>query len=208
MAGRSPDIGSGDLLNQAAARRRSAGRGEWAAGMRGRWAEGSRQARLACRAEAWRRLEGLCLNPKTTGKESTHASTLRGGARKNHAPDPESVARFAETLRLRSLAAALPSIRQIVADTGLRRNGIPGGARPNPCVARTSHTAPASLGRGGDTQPATSAPNTKRIGLPPPVRRPALPPSIDGLVQPASRCALRRSRTLRVELQPNDAVDV
>ena len=127
MAGRSPDIGSGDLLNQAAARRRSAGRGEWAAGMRGRWAEGSRQARLACRAEAWRRLEGLCLNPKTTGKESTHASTLRGGARKNHAPDPESVARFAETLRLRSLAAALPSIRQIVADTGLRRNGIPGG---------------------------------------------------------------------------------
>ncbi len=46
---------------------------------------------------------------KTTGKESTHASTLRGGARKNHAPDPESVARFAETLRLRSLAEAVPS---------------------------------------------------------------------------------------------------
>ena len=68
MAGRSPDIGSGDLLNQAAARRRSAGRGEWAAGMRGRWAEGSRQARLACRAEAWRRLEGLCLHPKRRGK--------------------------------------------------------------------------------------------------------------------------------------------
>ena len=44
---------------------------------------------------------------KTTGRESTHASTLRGGATKKiHAPDAESVVRFAETLRLRSLAAA------------------------------------------------------------------------------------------------------
>ncbi|QYM77721.1 site-specific integrase [Horticoccus luteus] len=43
---------------------------------------------------------------KSTGRESTHASTLRGGARKIHAPDPESVQRFAETMRLRSLAAA------------------------------------------------------------------------------------------------------
>jgi len=42
---------------------------------------------------------------KTTGKESTHASTLRLDARpKIHAPDPESVQRFAETLQLRSLA--------------------------------------------------------------------------------------------------------
>lgn len=44
---------------------------------------------------------------KTTGKESTHASTLPGGARqKTHAPDPESLVRFAETMRLRSLAQA------------------------------------------------------------------------------------------------------
>ncbi len=44
---------------------------------------------------------------KTTGRESTHASTLRGGAnKKNHAPDAESVVRFAETMKLRSLAAA------------------------------------------------------------------------------------------------------
>ena len=44
---------------------------------------------------------------KTTGRESTHASTLRGGAtKKSHAPDAESVQRFAETLRLRSLAAS------------------------------------------------------------------------------------------------------
>ncbi|QYM79275.1 site-specific integrase [Horticoccus luteus] len=43
---------------------------------------------------------------KSTGRESTHASTLRGGARKIAAPDPESVQRFAETMRLRSLAAA------------------------------------------------------------------------------------------------------
>ena len=42
---------------------------------------------------------------KTTGKESAHASTLRG-AKKKHAPDCESVARFAETMRLRSLATA------------------------------------------------------------------------------------------------------
>ncbi len=42
---------------------------------------------------------------KTTGRESTHASTLRGGASKYHAPDPESVQRFKETLKLRSLAA-------------------------------------------------------------------------------------------------------
>ena len=43
---------------------------------------------------------------KTTGKESAHASTLRGGKKKQHAPDCESVRRFAETMRLRSLADA------------------------------------------------------------------------------------------------------
>src|SRR5688572_20781671 len=42
---------------------------------------------------------------KTTGKESAHASTLRG-KKKIHAPDSESVTRFAETMRLRSLADA------------------------------------------------------------------------------------------------------
>lgn len=41
---------------------------------------------------------------KTTGKSSPHASTARGG--KKHAPDCESLVRFAETMRLRSLAEA------------------------------------------------------------------------------------------------------
>lgn len=40
---------------------------------------------------------------KTTGKESVHASTKRGG-NKLHAADGESVMRFAETMQLRSLA--------------------------------------------------------------------------------------------------------
>jgi site-specific recombinase XerD len=35
-----------------------------------------------------------------------HASTLRGAKKKSHAPDAESVVRFAETMRLRSLATA------------------------------------------------------------------------------------------------------
>lgn len=42
---------------------------------------------------------------KTTGKSSPHASTARGG-KKKHAPDCESLVRFAETLKLRSLADA------------------------------------------------------------------------------------------------------
>ena len=42
---------------------------------------------------------------KTTGKESAHASTRRGATKRNDAPDAESVMRFAETMRLRSLAA-------------------------------------------------------------------------------------------------------
>lgn len=65
---------------------------------------------------------------KTTGKESTHASTLRGGARKNHAPDPESVARFAETLRLRSLAATTQSeYLRFVRKLAARHGGDPAG---------------------------------------------------------------------------------
>ncbi|MBA4136211.1 MAG: integrase [Opitutus sp.] len=42
---------------------------------------------------------------KTTGKESTHGSTRRG-TRKSHVPDGESLVRFQETMRLRSLADA------------------------------------------------------------------------------------------------------
>jgi integrase/recombinase XerD len=42
---------------------------------------------------------------KTTGKDSAHASTLRGG-KKIHVPDCESLVRFAETMKLRSLAEA------------------------------------------------------------------------------------------------------
>lgn len=52
-----------------------------------------------------------------------HASTLPGGAKKVRAPDPESVQRFAETMRLRSLAAAtqdeyLRFVRKLVARHG------------------------------------------------------------------------------------------
>ncbi|MBI2511208.1 MAG: site-specific integrase [Opitutae bacterium] len=43
---------------------------------------------------------------KTTGKDSVHASTRRGADKKMHAPDCESLVRFAETMRLRSLADA------------------------------------------------------------------------------------------------------
>lgn len=43
---------------------------------------------------------------KTTGKASVHASTRRGAEKKNPAPDGESLVRFQETLRLRSLAEA------------------------------------------------------------------------------------------------------
>lgn len=59
---------------------------------------------------------------KTTGKESVHGSTRRG-AKKTHAPDAESVARFQETMRLRSLAAAtqaeyLRFVRKLAARCG------------------------------------------------------------------------------------------
>lgn len=59
---------------------------------------------------------------KTTGKESAHAST-RCGRRKIHAPDCESVQRFAETMRLRSLAQAtrdeyLRFVRKLAAQCG------------------------------------------------------------------------------------------
>jgi site-specific recombinase XerD len=43
---------------------------------------------------------------KTTGHDSVHASTRARTAKKIHAPDSESVVRFIETLRLRSLADA------------------------------------------------------------------------------------------------------
>ncbi len=52
-----------------------------------------------------------------------HASTSRGGVKSSAAPDPESVLRFAETLRLRSLAATtqaeyLRFVRKLVARHG------------------------------------------------------------------------------------------
>lgn len=64
---------------------------------------------------------------KTTGKDSTHASTLRG-AKKKPAPDCESLARFAETMRLRSLARCtqeeyLRFVRKLAA----RHGGDPAG---------------------------------------------------------------------------------
>lgn len=59
---------------------------------------------------------------KTTGKESTHASTRRGTSKK-HAPDCESVVRFSETMQLRSLATTtqaeyLRMVRKLAARTG------------------------------------------------------------------------------------------
>lgn len=59
---------------------------------------------------------------KTTGNVSAHAST-RGRRRKIHAPDCESVLRFAETMRLRSLAQAtqdeyLRFVRKLAARCG------------------------------------------------------------------------------------------
>ena len=60
---------------------------------------------------------------KTTGKESAHASTARGAKRPDAAPDHESVARFSETLRWRSLAATtqreyLRFVRRLAAGHG------------------------------------------------------------------------------------------
>jgi integrase/recombinase XerD len=43
---------------------------------------------------------------KTTRQVSTHASTRKGGARAVRVPDSEALVRFAETLKLRSLARA------------------------------------------------------------------------------------------------------
>ena len=43
---------------------------------------------------------------KSTRQVSTHASTRKGGARAVRVPDGEALVRFAETLKLRSLARA------------------------------------------------------------------------------------------------------
>ena len=65
---------------------------------------------------------------KTTGGESTHASTLRGGDRKSHAPDAESVVRFAETMKLRSLAdATRDEYLRFVRKLAARHGGDPAG---------------------------------------------------------------------------------
>jgi site-specific recombinase XerD len=64
---------------------------------------------------------------KTTGKDSTHASTRRG-QKKIHAPDPESVQRFAETMRLRSLADATQAeYLRFVRKLAARHGGDPAG---------------------------------------------------------------------------------
>jgi site-specific recombinase XerD len=60
---------------------------------------------------------------KTTGKESTHASTRRGSNQRRLASDCESVQRFAETMRLRSLATTtqteyLRFVRKLAARCG------------------------------------------------------------------------------------------
>jgi site-specific recombinase XerD len=62
---------------------------------------------------------------KTTGKESVHASTQRGH-KKIHAPDCESLVRFAETLKLRSLAPATQEeYLRFVRKLAIRHGGDP-----------------------------------------------------------------------------------
>jgi site-specific recombinase XerD len=62
---------------------------------------------------------------KTTGKVSVHASTRRADQRKP-APDGESVARFAETMRLRSLAPATQAeYLRFVRKLAVRHGGDP-----------------------------------------------------------------------------------
>jgi hypothetical protein len=46
---------------------------------------------------------------KSTHKVSTHCTTAKGGARKIQPPDGESIIRFAETLKLRTLAESTQS---------------------------------------------------------------------------------------------------
>lgn len=60
---------------------------------------------------------------KSTRKASTHASTRKGGARAVRVPDGEALVRFAETLKLRSLAQAtqdeyLRFVRKLAAQHG------------------------------------------------------------------------------------------
>ncbi|MBL9217961.1 MAG: phage integrase N-terminal SAM-like domain-containing protein [Opitutaceae bacterium] len=60
---------------------------------------------------------------KSTRQVSAHASTRRGGARAVHVPDSETLVRFAETLKLRSLARAtqdeyLQFLRKLAAHHG------------------------------------------------------------------------------------------
>jgi len=69
---------------------------------------------------------------KTTGRPSAHASTLRGGVKKIHAPDAESVARFAETMRLRSLAQATrEEYLRFVRKLAVRHGGDPATLEEN-----------------------------------------------------------------------------
>jgi integrase/recombinase XerD len=64
---------------------------------------------------------------KTTGKASVHGST-RSGAQKNHVPDCESLVRFQETMRLRSLAdATREEYLRFVRKLAARHGGDPSG---------------------------------------------------------------------------------
>ena len=80
-----------------------------------------------------RQARGLMAKSKTTGKVSTHASTARGGAKKkSHVPDCESLVRFAETLKLRSLADStqaeyLRMVRRLAARCGGDPSGLDEG---------------------------------------------------------------------------------
>ena len=74
------------------------------------------------------RLEGMAIS-KSTRQVSTHASTRKGGARAVRVPDSAALVRFAETLKLRSLARAtqdeyLRFVRKLAAHHGGDPSGL------------------------------------------------------------------------------------
>lgn len=85
--------------------------------MRGRWAEVVRAARLEAMAYS-----------KSTRQVSTHGSTKKSDALKIRPVDPESLLRFAETLKLRTLARATQEeYLRFVRKLAVRHGGDPCG---------------------------------------------------------------------------------
>ena len=134
-------------MNQAAARRRGAGLGEWTAGMRERWAE----------AGGWARLEGLCLNPKR--QEKSPRMPRRCAAPDEHRSSPNSAS-----------AAPRPVRRSRELWAHARKTPSPPSSwtktSPRSWSHRRSRRSPPLLGHLGRPLRRTClhlAPNTKRI---------------------------------------------